>query len=218
MGQPIAIANEPAKLVRIIATVATTRRSVTRTFAIALTLLVGIGTILVWAIVLHTLTTPGERPPMTGRPQAIVWGARVFTTENAFKVFLERQGFSYVAWARRHPSGVRLLRHEAPGKVGRKTAQRARVSAAARPEVRSTGSSSTVRAAASPLAGDSHASGSIALALILALLGTGLAVSAVLPERLAPAAVRRLYRLPEHRLVGLAAALSIYIAMILERP
>jgi hypothetical protein len=204
----------------------------TRSIAVTLALLVAAAVVIVWTSVVHTLTNPGPRPPLTGRPRAIVWGQRVFTTESSFRAFLTQRGISYAAWARAHPSGVRLLRHE-PATAVTSAAIRGAAPPGQTTTVAATSRGATTLASSSratavvarsagrdavAATGRSGASGSLVLTVLLALLGTAVALSAVVPERLAPATIRRLYRLPEHRVVGLAAALSIFVAMLLERP
>src|SRR5579884_2267006 len=165
----------------------------TRSLAVALALLVAVAVVIVWTSVVHTLTNPGPRPPLTGRPRAIVWGQRVFTTESSFRAFLTQRGMSYAAWARAHPSGVRLLRHE-PATAVTTAARRSATpppqttSAAAtsrRATTVSSSSSSRAAAVAAPSArhdavaatGRSGASGSLVLTVLLALLGTAVALS-----------------------------------------
>lgn len=63
----------------------------------------------VWVVVIHSLTKPPKPAPVIGRPDAVVWGNRVFTSRAEFAHWLKARGLSYSRWAKTHPDGVRII-------------------------------------------------------------------------------------------------------------
>jgi hypothetical protein len=78
--------------------------------------ILGIGAIavvaaVVWANAIRTLTNPVKLPPPVGTPQSLVWNDRVFTSRASLAAYLRHRGFSYEAWARKHPEAASVVEH-----------------------------------------------------------------------------------------------------------
>jgi hypothetical protein len=67
--------------------------------------------VLVGAAVVGVLPRPvtSDRPP-PGKAGALVWGNGVFANKLELEAWLRIRGASYEAWARKHPSAVKLLK------------------------------------------------------------------------------------------------------------
>lgn len=62
----------------------------------------------VWIHAIQSLTHP-QRVPVKVRPEAFVWGDRVFHDRAHLEQWLHDRGLSYDAWARKHPAAVRIM-------------------------------------------------------------------------------------------------------------
>jgi hypothetical protein len=63
-----------------------------------------------WARVAHTLQHAHPPAHAGARPNAIVWGDRVFSERAAFARWLAERDHSYREWERLHPAGRAILR------------------------------------------------------------------------------------------------------------
>lgn len=94
------------------------RRTIHRTpWLVLLLWLVAIAlTTLVWVRAIESLTNPKPTTAQT-RPQAFVWGDRVFQSKPLMEQWLRERGIAYSVWAKRHPAAVGIinpkLRHAA---------------------------------------------------------------------------------------------------------
>jgi len=166
--------------------------------------------VLVWARVVHTLSARIVPRPPIGEPQAIVWDSRVFTTDRQLKAFLDVKGISYAEWVSRHPAAFAVLRHELPvSAVGGTPATRRATSKPKGHAVKA--------AAASAVRASSAGGGSGLLTGVFVALALTLGTSAALPAAVAPSRLRTLYRLPERRLMALAAAAALLVGALLAQ-
>src|SRR5262249_52988494 len=66
---------------------------------------------------IESLTNPKPTTAQT-RPQAFVWGDRVFESKSSIEVWLRQRGINYDVWAKRHPAAVGIMyprrRHATP--------------------------------------------------------------------------------------------------------
>jgi hypothetical protein len=61
-----------------------------------------------WARVAQTLQH-AHSPANDARPNAIVWGDRVFSRDRSLAYWLGERGRSYRTWAKRHPAASRVF-------------------------------------------------------------------------------------------------------------
>jgi hypothetical protein len=192
------------------------RRHAHRLLSIAALVVLALGVALVWARVVHTLVVADSSGPAIGRPQGIVWGTHVFTSEAQLRAYLVAHGLSYERWIARHPAAAAI--------VGRKPVvpkNQQQPGKAAKPAtLASSGPSVPVRTAAGAgLARDSGSGFSwstIALDLLIAI-GVMIGVSALIPITIAPGPVARFYAIPERRVLASAAAVAILCGLGLSR-
>ncbi len=104
------------------------RRTIFRTpwFMVVLWFVAVALTVIVWVRAIQSLTNPKPTVAQT-RPQAFVWGDRVFETRAQMTQWLHRYGISYEAWAQKHPAAVGIMypsrRHVATPAGTKKRAQ-----------------------------------------------------------------------------------------------
>ena len=86
------------------------RRTIHRTpWLVLLLWLVAIAlTTLVWVRAIESLTNPKPTTAQT-RPQAFVWGDRVFQSKPLMEQWLRERGIAYSVWAKRHPAAVGII-------------------------------------------------------------------------------------------------------------
>jgi len=159
------------------------------------------GLAVVWVRVVQTLTAPSNAPRAIGQPGALVWDGRVFTSPTQLKRYLEGRGLSYARWSARHPTAF-----GAPAPVRRTTSTKTTTTAKPKPHH---------HRVASPTVSASK-SRSLSTLLLTMLLGFGalaLGASAVVPPRLAPVAIQRLYADPDRRTAALAAAAAMLLGL-----
>lgn len=157
-----------------------------------MTVALAAGLAVVWVRVVQTLTETSNGPRTIGKPGALVWDGRVFTSSAQLKAYLESHGQSYSRWIARHPTafGARPART-----THRKTAKPVHH-----------------RVTSPSVSPTSSRSGTSLLLLILFLVaGLFLGGSALLPARYAPAALQRFYDQEDRRMVALAAAAAILL-------
>lgn len=173
------------------------------TVAVAVVLAAGLA--VVWVRVVHTLTAPSNAPKAFGQPGALVWDGRVFTSPSQLKAYLGPK--SYARWSTRHPTAF-----GAPAPAARHTTAsltKTKTKAKAKPKP------ATHRVASPPVVETTSKSSSLSKIVLMALLlmgGLALGASAVVPARVAPIAVQRLYAEdPDRRMVAFAAATAILL-------
>jgi hypothetical protein len=157
--------------------------------------------VVVWVQVVKSLTPPSDQPKSIGQPEALVWDAHVFTTAAQLKAYLEARGLSYARWSARHPTAFgapapATARHTSSTKKAAKPK-------AAKPKPKSVG-----RPVAAPAVTATQARSLTTklVTIILVLGGVALAASALVPARIAPVVVQRLYGDSDRRMMALAAA------------
>jgi hypothetical protein len=155
----------------------------------------------VWVRVIHTLTAPSNAPRVVAQPGALVWDGRVFTTPAQLKRYLEGRGLSYTRWSARHPTAF-----GATAPVRRTTSTKTTTTSKPKP---------AHHRVASPTVSASK-SRSLSTLLLTVLLGFGalaIGASAVVPPRLAPVAIQRLYANPDRRTVAIAVATAMLLSL-----
>ena len=175
------------------------RRRVSQLLSVGVAFALAVGLVLVWTRVVRTLTTAS--PPQqqhSEQPQALVWNGRVFTTAAQLKTYLEAKGLSYGRWAARHPTAFGRTAHTTANKPAPKRTPKPKPRAVAAPPV---------------VATESRSFSSRLLTILLLVGGFSLAASALIPERLAPYAMQRLYAEPDRRIIALAGSLAMLIGV-----
>jgi hypothetical protein len=167
--------------------------------SIAVAVLLAAGLAFVWVRVVKTLTAPSDAPKAVGQPGALVWDGRVFSTPSQLKAYLGPK--AYARWSVRHPTAfgapaATAPRHATPTKT--KTVKPKPVSEPVESPAISASKSRSLAA--------------IALMILVMLGGLGLLASALVPTRLAPVALQRLYiEDPDRRMIAFAAATAILL-------
>ena len=174
------------------------------TIAMAVALVAGL--VVVWVRVVETLKEPAPsgQTQALGQPGALVWDSRVFTSPAQLKAYLGPK--AYARWSVRHPTAF-----GAPAVVTRpKRATKTKTAAKTPTKVRQT---TTRVTAASPPASAEPSQSALArdLTLLLVLVGVAVGASALVPYRLAPVPLRRLYAQPDRRPIALAAATAMVL-------
>jgi hypothetical protein len=73
-------------------------------------LLVVLGLLLfVWLEVVRTLTGSVKPQAAVGKPTALAWGGRVFSSQAKLEAWLRGRGVSYSVWAKRHQAAVGIV-------------------------------------------------------------------------------------------------------------
>jgi hypothetical protein len=86
-------------------------------------LLVVVGLLLfVWLQVVRTLTGSVKPQAVVGKPTALAWGGRVFSSQAKLEAWLRERGVSYSVWAKRHRSAVRIVGPTVAAPTRRRTA------------------------------------------------------------------------------------------------
>ncbi len=175
---------------------------------LALALLAGLA--VVWVRVVETLKEPAPtgQPHALGEPGGLVWDGRVFTSPAQLMAYLGPK--TYRRWAARHPTAFGAL--AVVTHTPTKTATRTHRTKPAR-TVRTAKAVETVRTTAVPAKSTTGSQSFLArsLTLLLILVGLALGASAVVPYRVAPVPLRRLYAQPDRRLIALAAATAMVL-------
>jgi carbohydrate-binding DOMON domain-containing protein len=185
------------------------------TIAIAIALVGGLA--LVWVRVVQTLKepAPATQPQALGKPGALVWDNRVFTSAAQLKAYLGPK--AYRRWSVRHPTAFGAPAVSTPRTATKtpKTATRTTPKTTpTRTVTRTTKAPTTpapVSAAARATPKQSESLFARLLTLLLVFGGLALGASALVPYRFAPAALRRLYAEPDRRPVALAAATAMVL-------
>lgn len=162
--------------------------------AVAISVVLAAGLVFVWVRVVQTLTEPAPAPRAIGEPGALVWDGRVFTSPSQLKAYLGPK--RYTRWTVRHPTAFGAT---APATVSHTAATKKKP---AKPQVAAPPTVATA---------ESRSLTSRVLTIFLVLGGLALATSALLPERLAPVAMQRLYAEPDRRIIALAAATAMLL-------
>jgi cytoskeletal protein RodZ len=190
------------------------------TIAVAVALVAGIA--VVWVRVVQTLKepAPSTQSHVVAPPGALVWDNRVFTTAAQLKAYLGPK--AYRRWAVRHPTAF----HAAPTRTHRtatKTATKTHTKTATKrtpvtkpkpkPTTIAAPTTSTPVASAAPPESTPGSQSLLArmLTLLLVLGGLALGASALVPYRIAPEPLRRLYSEPDRRPIALAAATAMVL-------
>ena len=165
------------------------------------TVVLAAGLAVVWVRVVKTLTESSSGPTTVGKPGALVWDGRVFTSSGQMKAFLTSKGLSYSRWAARHPTAFATpvpsaIKHTTTTKATTKKPSGPAKHRVAAPTVSSTKSR--------PLT-------SMVLTVFLLILGLILGASAALPPRYAPIALQDFYADPDRRMVAVAASAAILL-------
>ena len=197
-----------------IATLAVSRRSRRRgarvlTRGLAFILIVAL--VGVWARVIQTMTAPPKPKASFGHVQAVVWDGRVFQTPAQLHAFFQARGISYSRWAAAHPGAFDFDKVQPRQKV----IQTGRGAPAERPP--STRLRTDDHVAVSS-AGPSQARSMTRTLVVLFMLLSSMAilVSALIPVRLAPEFVRRVYVQPDRRVAALAIGVSVLIGLLVS--
>jgi hypothetical protein len=86
-------------------------------------LLVVVGLLLfVWLEVVRTLTGSVKPQAAVGKPTALAWGGRVFSSQAKLEAWLRERGVSYSVWAKRHRTAVGIVGHPVAAPARRRTA------------------------------------------------------------------------------------------------
>ena len=191
------------------------RRRLSRLLTIAAALVLVAGLAFVWVRVVQTLREPAPtgQSQALGQPGALVWDDRVFTTPAQLRAYLGPKAFA--RWSARHPTAFGVPGVSTPKSVTKtatkttpkptpKTTPTKTETTAAAPVAAAPGATSTSQSQ-SPLAR--------ALTLLLVLGGLALGASALVPYRIAPAALRRIYAEPDRRPIALAAATAMVLGV-----
>ena len=179
----------------------------------------------VWVNAIKTLTNPVKVPPPIGSPQSLVWNHRVFTTRASLDAYLRHRGYSYVAWARKHPEAAAVVEHrpvvvtapspaaKAKAKAKAKAAHaQATATTATKETSRKVESAPAAKRSAPPPSGGSNEKRSLsALGWLIALLLGALALA---PARWL-ARFRVLRAGPSFRTYSGAAAATIIVVLLL---
>ena len=186
------------------------RRRLSRLLTIAAALALVGGLAFVWVRVVQTLRQPAStaQSQALGQPGALVWDDRVFTTPAQLKAYLGPKAWR--RWSLRHPTAFGVPAVSTP-KTTAKTAPKStpKTTAKKTPVKTTTTTVTETPVAVSPPARATTQSQSLlarALTLLLVLGGLALGASALVPYRVAPVALRRLYAQPDRRPIALAAA------------
>jgi hypothetical protein len=165
--------------------------------------------ILVWARVVSTVIVDIKRPPLTGRPTAIVWHGRVFLSQGQVEAAFRARGLQYSVWARQHPAAVAILtgRPLAVRASHRSPVKRAVTSSAKTGLRPRTGTSR--RAVSQAVSGSGHGSGALASALLWALVLLLVAVAAAPKQLLRRASIRWLGLEQRTALAAAAGTLAV---------
>jgi hypothetical protein len=204
------------------------RRRLNQLLVACTTIALAVGLVLVWARVVQTLREPSSAPHYVGQPGALVWDDRVFTSASQLKAYLEAHGLSYSRWAARHPTAFGApapitTRHpatktkkasthktSATTTAAKKTASTKRTSTThtAKPAISKPKPAPTPVSVASPVVIRHRSRPVLAtvLTIFLVLGALVLGASAMLPYRIAPVSVQRLYAHPDRRSLALATA------------
>jgi hypothetical protein len=184
------------------------------TLVIAIVLAAGLA--VVWVRVVQTLTAPSNAPRAIGQPGALVWDGRVFTSPSQLKAYLGAR--SYARWAARHPTAFGApapvaVRHTASTKT--KTKTKTTTTKASTPTIPKPKPVDHHVAVPSPVItpNTSRSLLGTALVILLALGGIALGASALLPRRLAPISVQRVYAQQDRRTAALAAATAMLLGL-----
>jgi len=178
------------------------RRNVLRVLAIAALVALALGVFVVWARVVHTLTSSDAKQSPIGRPQSVVWSNHVFTTESQLRAYLVARGISYQRWVHEHPGATAIFGPKViVGSQLPTTKQSAKPRATRRAPERVAAKSIHLSARGLPWS-TILADGLLGLAVLIA-------VSAVIPPAVAPRPIGRFYAVPERRILVPVAALAI---------
>jgi hypothetical protein len=83
----------------------------------------------VWLQVVRTLTGTVKPQAAVGKPTALAWGGRVFSSQAKLEAWLRERGVSYSVWAKRHRAAVGIVRPSVTAPARRRAAtKRAAVS------------------------------------------------------------------------------------------
>jgi len=191
------------------------RRRLSRLLTTAAALALVAGLAFVWVRVVQTLREPATtgQSQALGQPGALVWDDRVFTTPAQLKAYLGPKAFA--RWSARHPTAFGVPAVSTPT-TATKTATKTTPKTTPKPTpTKAKTPVETPVAAASPAerATQSQSLLARALTLLLVLGGLALGASALVPYRIAPAALRRIYAEPDRRPIALAAATAMVLGV-----
>jgi hypothetical protein len=86
-------------------------------------LLVVVGLLLfVWLQVVRTLSGTVKPQAAVGKPTAVAWGGRVFSSQAKLEAWLRERGVSYSVWAKRHRAAVGIVGPPVAAPARRRTA------------------------------------------------------------------------------------------------
>jgi len=166
------------------------------------TVVLAAGLAVVWVRVVKTLTESSSGPTTVGKPGALVWDGRVFTSSGQMKAFLTSKGLSYSRWAARHPTAFAT---PVPSAIKHTTTTATTATKGPSEPAKHRVAAPTVSSTKSrPLT-------SMVLTVFLLILGLILGASAALPPRYAPIAVQDFYADPDRRMVAVAASAAILL-------
>jgi hypothetical protein len=174
----------------------------------------------VWVNAIRTLTNPVKVPPPLGTPQSLVWNDRVFTSRASLAAYLRHRGFSYEAWARKHPEAASVVEHRPVVVTARRSTSKtteahaqAAVTTTKEEKRRIESAPIAKRAAPPPNSGDGGGN-SLSLSALGWLLALFLGAVALAPARVF-ARFGGLRAGPSFRTYLGAAAATIVVAMLL---
>jgi hypothetical protein len=178
------------------------------TIAAAVALVVGLA--FVWVRVVQTLKEPAPtgQSQALGEPGALVWDGRVFTSPAQLKGYLGPKAFA--RWSVRHPTAFGVPAVATPKPKTKATPTKTETTKTVTTKAPTT---STPVSVAAPAASTTPSQSLLArsLTLLLVLGGLALGASALVPYRLAPVPLRRIYAQPDRRPIALAAATAMVL-------
>jgi hypothetical protein len=188
-----------------------TRRRLSQLMTMAGALVLVAGLAFVWVRVVETLRAPP--PPsashLIGTPGGLVWDGRVFTSPAQLRAFLGPRAFA--RWEVRHPTAFGAPAVSTPSTKTKPPAKTKTTPKATPAKTTPTATTSGPVSAAPVTTTASRSLLPKLLTLLLVLVGSALGLSALVPPRLAPLPLRRLYAHPDRRSVALAAATAMVL-------